>query len=230
VRRWAILSLGLVASCGGGPVLVALEGPVFVPDEVNAITLDITGTGNSDPVRVRQEFILEGERRPLSETVEVFQGDALDDDVEIVAVALLGTTRVASGAVVYDLDDGGEVTLRLTRWAEAGCDDPDGDQRGDGPACLDFDCDESDPDVHPTAAEVCNGVDDDCDLSIDEGCACVDGLVVECGVSEGVCSASIQVCADGAWLPCELASHLRRDEVCDGRDNDCDGSRDEGCL
>jgi hypothetical protein len=33
-----------------------------------------------------------------------------------------------------------------------------------------FDCDDSDPAINPGAIETCNHVDDDCDLTIDEGC------------------------------------------------------------
>lgn len=56
-----------------------------------------------------------------------------------------------------------------------GCEEDDAD--GDGwlaEACLPVgsdvaDCDDADPDVHPGAAELCNDVDDDCDLRFDEG-------------------------------------------------------------
>lgn len=43
--------------------------------------------------------------------------------------------------------------------------DGDGDGTPDGP-----DCDDADPAVNPGATEQCNGHDDDCDGSIDEGC------------------------------------------------------------
>jgi hypothetical protein len=45
------------------------------------------------------------------------------------------------------------------------------DVDGDGWSTCDGDCDDHDDTIHPGAVEVCNGVDDDCDQIIDEGCS-----------------------------------------------------------
>ena len=73
------------------------------------------------------------------------------------------------------------------------------------------------------AAETCNGVDDNCDGNVDEGNPggggnCNTGLL-------GICAAGTQTCSNGA-LRC-VANSGPSPEVCDGRDNDCDGRVDQ---
>jgi cysteine-rich repeat protein len=70
--------------------------------------------------------------------------------------------------------------------------------------------------------ESCNGADDDCDGACDDGFACCRGATGSCTTSCGttgtkICSSS---CAWGACTPPA--------EACDGVDNNCDGSCDEG--
>lgn len=60
---------------------------------------------------------------------------------------------------------------------------------------------------------------------IQEG-ACESGETAVCGVSQvGVCETAVQTCVEGQWSAC--AAIFPTEEVCDGLDNDCDGSEDE---
>jgi MYXO-CTERM domain-containing protein len=70
------------------------------------------------------------------------------------------------------------------------------------------------------AAEVCDGLDNDCDAQRDED-AEGDTLGRRCDVS---CGAGTQVCVGGAWSVCSDAVVA---ESCDGVDNDCDDRVDE---
>lgn len=52
----------------------------------------------------------------------------------------------------------------------AGCLDRDNDGYGIGLECLGPDCNDADPNVNPAATEVCDDIDNDCDVQNDEGC------------------------------------------------------------
>ncbi|MEZ4473242.1 MAG: MopE-related protein [bacterium] len=71
------------------------------------------------------------------------------------------------------------------------------------------------------SVEACNGIDDDCDGSVDEA------LTRPCGASVGACRAGTQRCAAGGWGACE-GSAGPSGEQCNRADDDCDGATDEG--
>ena len=100
---------------------------------------------------------------------------------------------------------------------------------------ADEDCDDGDPSVFPSAEEICDGLDNDCDGDIDE-----DGLTrfypdadndgygeagsvgeEDCGIEPNRAT-NDEDCDDTDSLVNPLA-----DEVCDGVDNNCDGTIDE---
>ena len=71
-------------------------------------------------------------------------------------------------------------TVYGTGRLQADCIDSDADGYGDpaSPDCTypELDCNDSDPNIHPGAYEICgNGVDEDCDGMLDEGCGYTPG-------------------------------------------------------
>ena len=82
--------------------------------------------------------------------------------------------------------------------------------------------------------EVCDGIDNNCDMQVDEGCLCIEGETQSCYSGEeavrnvGACADGIQTCdASGSWGGCE-GEVLPTEEVCDGQDNNCNTQTDEG--
>jgi hypothetical protein len=104
------------------------------------------------------------------------------------------------------------------------------------------DCDDFDGDVHPSATEICDGVDDDCDGLVDDDDGSVTGLSTwyldadadgwgDAGSSLDACEAPSGYAADsGDCDDGDDAIHPDAAEVCDGVDNDCDGYTDTGTV
>ncbi|MBI3185371.1 MAG: PKD domain-containing protein [Myxococcales bacterium] len=86
------------------------------------------------------------------------------------------------------------------------------------------------------AAEVCNGSDDNCDGTVDEGCSCRIGDSRACYTGRpvatrdaGVCHGGARLCVDGGYSGC-VGEVTPSQEYCDSRDEDCNGKVDDACL
>lgn len=78
--------------------------------------------------------------------------------------------------------------------------------------------------------QLCNGADDDCDGTIDDGCGgCINGRTRDCGSDVGECDPGVQVCVNGAFEQrCGGQTLiLPKSEVANGKDDDCDGTVDD---
>tara|TARA_B100000609_G_scaffold199642_1_gene205358 strand:- start:2102 stop:5260 length:3159 start_codon:yes stop_codon:yes gene_type:complete len=83
--------------------------------------------------------------------------------------------------------------------------------------------------VLPKEKEICNTVDDDCNGKIDDSpdCACTNGEQKPCGSNEGECKQGVLTCTNNQWPGTCEGEVAPTTEICDGKDNNCDGKVDE---
>ncbi|MCC6308829.1 MAG: putative metal-binding motif-containing protein, partial [Chitinophagaceae bacterium] len=120
--------------------------------------------------------------------------------------------------------------------------DADGDGYGDAAnttqACTaptgyvtnSTDCDDSNPAINPSATEVCNGIDDDCDGQIDEGVKTTfyadadgDGYGDAANTTQACTAPTGYVTNSSDCDDSNPAINPAATEVCNGLDDDCDG-------
>ena len=104
-------------------------------------------------------------------------------------------------------------------------------------SCGGTDCNDLRPEIAAGSEELCNGQDDDCDSSIDEGVDATDWYVDGDGDGYGA-GPAMSLCVDSSVLAaragdCDDAQGTvfpTAQERCDGLDQDCDGTIDEGAT
>jgi len=98
------------------------------------------------------------------------------------------------------------------------------DKDRDG-ATSDKDCDDNDSAVYPGAKEICDGKDNDCDGTVDN---ILTDTGAACGSTVGECQAGKISCVNGKL---ECKGYVGpQNELCDSKDNDCDGKTDEDFI
>ncbi len=176
-------------------------------------------------------------------------GDGYGDDDATIAACEPPEGAVSVGGDCDDTD-----TAYHPGADESDCTDPEdyncdgsvgyADADGDGyPACEE--CDDSDAAISPDAVEVCDGVDNDCDSLTDDedevdaaslstfyadadgdGFGDAESTTAACEAPSGYVDPSEQTTTD--CDDTDAAINPDADEVCDGVDNDCDGTVDVG--
>ena len=143
--------------------------------------------------------------------------------------------------------------LQRTYWFEfntIACTDADGDGYNiEGGDCGAIDCNDNDPAVHPGATEVCNGIDDDCNGTLDDnvtnplpqhifyedkdgdGYGNLKGVTTQaCAAPAGYTDNNSDINPEGVF-DCKdnnSAVNPGAKEICNGKDDDCNGLTDDG--
>ena len=233
-------------SCQGDPVTAAADllanqgietfviGFSVLPGEeaqLNAIANAGSLSGTRNAFLVGDENALANALASIVSNSIVFETcNSVDDDCDgntdegfVVGVACDdGDSGVCLGTGVTECNATGDgTTCNIT--------DPGAMPGVEGCDGIDNDCDASVdegldciPDCTPTGPEVCDGVDNDCNGAIDEDDP---ALGETCGATDmGLCELGINVCIAGT-LVC-IGETAPQVEVCNGLDDDCDGVAD----
>ena len=208
--------------------------------QIRWITRDITGSGSRpsfavDNIAIDADSDLDTYYSAVDcndNNASIYPGateicNFIDDDCD-------GVTDDGIAYLIFytdaDIDNYGDASAAGANY----CTDP-----GAGYATTNTDCNDGDASINPGAAEVCNGIDEDCDGAADNGLTFIvyygdiddDGFGDEFNTTttcDGVPSGYVLDNTD-----CDDTQNTVYPggvEVCDGLDNDCDGSLDEGTV
>jgi hypothetical protein len=230
-------------TCGGNPqdaaaALFTDDIPVHVigfatPDPTVIANLDAIAAagGTGGAIFVDDEAALSQEiAQIIEDSILVETCNGLDDDCD----TLIDEDFPDLGDVCDNGEEGACFETGTMVCSSNGltteCNAPDGVPGTETCNGIDDDCDSSiDEGLGGTCTcnpvpEICNGADDDCDSAVDEGT--LPGVGDSCGPTIGECIPGTLQCIAGA-LSCEGESGGPTPEVCDLEDDDCDSFVDE---
>ncbi len=135
-----------------------------------------------------------------------------------------------SGPITYYLDSDGD-SFGVDSTSQTLCQNP-----GVGYVTIGGDCNDTDPAINPSAIEICDGIDNDCDGLMDDGLVFTMYYVDADGDGFGDEATGVESCSQpqntittgGDCDDTNDQIYPGATEVCDEVDNDCDGSTDEG--
>jgi len=159
-----------------------------------------------------------------STTTSLFTSDVYETDVDPGTDVTFNLTftpvDLAEATDVLTFDVGDRVSLEPVKLRGNACSTASGglyDQDADGVGWCGNDCDDQDPEVHPGTAETCDGKDNDCDGTIDEGTECYDDDMDGYSETDGDCND-----ADPMVSPTAV------EDLTNGIDDNCDSYTDLG--
>lgn len=181
----------------------------------------------SDEILCTMDLCDEGQDRCISLPNDADCNDGLFCNGEEICDPVNGDpeTGCLTGINIPSCNDGDDCTSDICSEEAGRCIHTPADRDGDGFGdilCGGTDCDDLDPEINPSAEEVCDGIDNDCDRIIDEGFTCSPGETAEC--TTPCHSTGVMVCD----ATCRFGDCQPPEEVCNQLDDDCDGQIDEG--